>query len=121
MVANSRKKSTTKTRAKAKSSAGGAAKKKSSSSKNVLRSSAAGKHLVIVESPAKARTVGQILGNKYLVTASQGHVRDLPKSKIGVDIDQGFEPSYVIMQSKRSIVNDLKKAGEEAASIYLAT
>ena len=56
---------------------------------------------MIVESPAKARTVGQILGSKYLVTASQGHVRDLPKSKIGVDVERDFEPSYVIMQDKK--------------------
>ena len=121
MVANSRKKSTTKPRAKTKSPAGRTTRKKSKSSKDALKGSAAGKNLVIVESPAKARTVSQILGNKYLVTASQGHVRDLPKSKIGVDIERDFEPSYVIMQNKRSIVNDLKKAGKEAAAIYLAT
>ena len=83
--------------------------------------SAAGKQLVIVESPAKARTVGQMLGNKYVVVASQGHVRDLPKSKIGVDIENEFEPSYVIMRDKRSILNDLKKAGDQAKTIYLAT
>ena len=52
-----------------------------------------GKQLVIVESPAKARTVGQILGKKYVVTASQGHVRDLPKGKMGVDLERDFEPS----------------------------
>ena len=83
--------------------------------------SAAGKQLVIVESPAKARTVGQILGRKYLVTASQGHVRDLPKGKLGVDLEQDFEPSYVTMQDKRSLLNSLKKAGEQATGIYLAT
>ena len=121
MVANTRKKSTTKTGAKTKSPAGGTARKKSRASKKTLLGNATGKHLVIVESPAKARTVGQILGNKYLVAASQGHVRDLPKSKIGVDVDRDFEPSYVIMQDKRSIVNELKKAGEGAKTIYLAT
>ncbi|MFQ6026914.1 MAG: type I DNA topoisomerase [Dehalococcoidia bacterium] len=82
---------------------------------------AAGKRLVIVESPAKARTVGQILGNRYLVTASQGHVRDLPKGKIGVDLEQDFEPSYVTMQTKRSLLTELKKAGNDATEIYLAT
>ncbi|PKB79356.1 MAG: DNA topoisomerase I [SAR202 cluster bacterium Io17-Chloro-G9] len=82
---------------------------------------AAGKSLVIVESPAKARTVGQILGNKYVVTASQGHLRDLPKSKLGVDVEQEFEPSYVVMQDKRKLLNSLKKAGDEAKEIYLAT
>ncbi|MEE8466434.1 MAG: type I DNA topoisomerase, partial [Dehalococcoidia bacterium] len=83
--------------------------------------SSAGKSLVIVESPAKARTVGQILGRKYVVTASQGHVRDLPKSKIGVDIEQDFEPSYVIMKDKRSLLTQIKKAGNEAKEIFLAT
>ena len=75
------------------------AKKKSIKAKSsaVKLPSSAGKSLVIVESPAKARTVGQILGRKYVVTASQGHVRDLPKSKIGVDVEQDFEPSYVCL------------------------
>ena len=80
-----------------------------------------GKDLVIVESPAKARTVGQILGNKYVVTASQGHLRDLPKSKIGVNVEQDFEPSYVVMQDKRSLVKELRTAGDTANNIYLAT
>ena len=80
-----------------------------------------GKQLVIVESPAKARTVGQILGRKYVVTASQGHVRDLPKGKMGVDLEQDFQPSYVTMQDKRSLVTSLKKAGDQASGIYLAT
>ena len=120
MVTNSSKKSTAKPRAKAKSQTSGTGQKKSNNGKNAL-GSATGKSLVIVESPAKARTVGQILGSKYLVTASQGHVRDLPKSKIGVDVDQDFEPSYVIMQDKKAIVKALKKAGDEATEIYLAT
>ena len=83
--------------------------------------SSAGKSLVIVESPAKARTVGQILGNKYVVTASHGHVRDLPKSKIGVDVEQDFEPSYVIMRDKQSLLTQIKKAGKEAKQVFLAT
>ena len=80
-----------------------------------------GKDLVIVESPAKARTVGQILGRKYVVTASQGHLRDLPKSKIGVKVEEDFEPSYVVMQDKRSLLKELKAAGDSARDIYLAT
>ena len=84
-------------------------------------SSTKGKDLVIVESPAKARTVGQILGTKYVVTASQGHLRDLPKSKIGVKVEEDFEPSYVVMQDKRSLLKDLKTAGDAANNIYLAT
>ena len=80
-----------------------------------------GRDLVIVESPAKARTVGQILGRKYVVTASQGHLRDLPKSKIGVKVEEDFEPSYVVMQDKRSLLKELKSAGDAAKDIYLAT
>ena len=102
------------------------AKKKTTKAKGSKASAAkslnaAGKNLVIVESPAKARTVGQILGSKYVVAASQGHLRDLPKSKIGVDVEQDFEPSYVIMQDKRSLLIQLKKAGDSAKDIYLAT
>ncbi len=98
-------------------------KAKSSKSKSsaVKLPSSAGKSLVIVESPAKARTVGQILGRKYVVTASQGHVRDLPKSKIGVDVEQDFEPSYVIMKDKQSLLTQIKKAGNEAKEVFLAT
>ena len=89
--------------------------------KKLTLPSTTGKQLVIVESPAKARTVGQILGENYVVTASQGHVRDLPKGKMGVDLEQDFEPSYVTMQDKRSLVTTLKKAGDQASGIYLAT
>lgn len=116
MPASSNAKTATKPRAKT----GAKGRKKAPAKKSSL-GSAVGKSLVIVESPAKARTVGQILGRKYLVTASQGHVRDLPKSKIGVDIEQGFAPSYIIMQDKKSIVKELKRAGSEAKEIYLAT
>ena len=81
----------------------------------------AGKRLVIVESPAKARTVGQILGNRYVVTASQGHVRDLPKSKMGVDLENEFQPTYVTMRDKMPLVKEIKRAGDEASDIFLAT
>ena len=121
MATSSSKKITTKTGTKPKAKGTGASPRKTSSRKSTIRSSAAGKHLVVVESPAKARTVAQMLGKKYLVTASLGHVRDLPKSKIGVDVERDFEPSYVVMKDKRVIVNDLKKAGDEATEIYLAT
>ena len=107
-----------KTTAKRKSTKAKGSKGRSSA---VKLPSSAGKSLVIVESPAKARTVGQILGNKYVVTASQGHVRDLPKSKIGVDVEQDFEPSYVIMKEKQSLLTQIKKAGNEAKQVYLAT
>lgn len=83
--------------------------------------SAAGKRLVIVESPAKARTVGQILGNKYVVAASMGHVRDLPKSTLGVDTEREFTPRYLTMKDKKELVNSLKAAGAKASEIFLAT
>ena len=109
-------KTTTAAAAKAKTTKAKAATKKKASTFKT-----AGKRFVIVESPAKARTVGQILGNKYVVTASQGHVRDLPKGKMGVDFENDFEPSYVTMKEKRSLLTELKKAGDAASDIYLAT
>ena len=95
--------------------------KRGTARKKITIANTEGKQLVIVESPAKARTVGQILGKGYVVTASLGHVRDLPKGKIGVDLEQDFEPSYVTMQDKRALLNQLKKAGDQAKSVYLAT
>ncbi|MCH8199612.1 MAG: type I DNA topoisomerase [Chloroflexi bacterium] len=80
-----------------------------------------GRHLVVVESPAKATTVGRILGSAYTVKASMGHVRDLPEGKLGVDTDQEFLPDYQVMKDKRSIIADLKKAGAAADDVYLAT
>ncbi|MEK7815139.1 MAG: type I DNA topoisomerase [Chloroflexota bacterium] len=110
------------TSAKGKSRVARATGRKAATPKGVSRArSSLGKHLVIVESPAKARTIGQILGAQYLVTASQGHVRDLPRSKIGVDVEQDFQPSYMVIEAKRTILDTLKKAGTTAASIYLAT
>ena len=96
-------------------------KGKTGANSKTVQLKTAGKSLVIVESPAKARTVGQILGNKYVVAASLGHVRDLPKSAIGVDVDHDFQPSYVVMKDKQKLLNSLKKAGDEAKEIYLAT
>jgi DNA topoisomerase-1 len=81
----------------------------------------AGKSLVVVESPAKARTIARILGDDYIMKASQGHVRDLPSKKLGVDIERDFEPQYFVSDSKQAIVTDLKKAGNAASTIYLAT
>ena len=80
-----------------------------------------GKDLVIVESPAKARTVGQILGNDYVVTASQGHVRDLPQWRFGVNIEDDFAPLYEVVRDKKDLVSQLKAAGDDARDIYLAT
>lgn len=78
------------------------------------------KALLIVESPAKARTINKYLGPGYKVMASMGHVRDLPKSKLGVDVDKNFEPQYIVIPERAKVVGELKKAAEEAASIILA-
>jgi len=77
--------------------------------------------LVIVESPAKARTLNKILGRSYSVKASVGHVRDLPRSSLGVDIDNGFIPKYVVPAAKKKIVGEIRKAASKANSVYLAT
>ncbi|MCI0816458.1 MAG: type I DNA topoisomerase, partial [Chloroflexi bacterium] len=74
-----------------------------------------------MESPAKATTVGRILGRNYIVKASMGHVRDLPEGRLGVDPDQDFLPEYQVMKDKRAIIADLKKAGAAADDVYLAT
>jgi len=79
------------------------------------------KNLVIVESPAKARTLSRILGGSYQIEASMGHVRDLPKSSLGVDVEKGFKPSYVLLPDKKKVVTGLKKAAQEAKKVYLAT
>ena len=83
------------------------------------------KHLVIVESPAKARTIERYLGDDYRVLASYGHVRDLPdnpgKGKFGVDVEHGFTPEYVISEDRRKQVADIEKAAKSADTVYLAT
>jgi len=79
------------------------------------------KGLVVVESPAKARTIGRILGRQYTVLASLGHIRDLPKSKLGVDVDNGFEPQYVVPKAKSKVVSEIREAASKADAVYLAT
>ena len=78
-------------------------------------------NLVIVESPAKAKTIGKYLGPDYKVTASMGHVRDLPKSKLGVDIDGGFVPDYQPIKGKEDVIKELKKEAKASQRVYLAT
>ena len=70
--------------------------------------------LVIVESPAKANTIKKFLGGKSKVVASMGHIRDLPKSKLGVDVENDFEPQYINIRGKASLINSLKKDAKEA-------
>ena len=79
------------------------------------------KNLVIVESPAKAKTIEKYLGSGYKVTASMGHLRDLPKSKMGVDIEKGFEPQYIPVRDKTELIQQLKKDAKSAGTVYLAT
>ena len=79
------------------------------------------KALVVVESPAKAKTINKYLGRNYKVVASMGHVRDLPKSKLGVDIEDGFEPSYEVIASRKKVLKDLKDAAKDATEIFVAT
>ena len=80
-----------------------------------------GQKLVIVESPAKAKTIGKYLGKNYIVEASMGHVRDLPKSKLGVDIEDNFTPKYITIRGKGDLLDKLKKSAKKADKIYLAT
>ncbi len=78
-------------------------------------------HLVIVESPSKAKTIGKYLGPDYTVKASMGHLRDLPKSKMGVDLDNDFTPQYIPVRGKEDLIKELKKAALQADTVYLAT
>lgn len=79
------------------------------------------KNLVIVESPAKAKTISRFLGKDYKVLASMGHVRDLPKSKMGIDTEKDFEPEYEVSPEKKKVITELKAALKGAGTLYLAT
>jgi DNA topoisomerase-1 len=78
------------------------------------------KSLVIVESPAKAKTINKYLGRNFVVKASMGHVKDLPKSKLGVDLDHGFEPDFITIRGKSKVLKELKDAAKKVENIYLA-
>ena len=78
-------------------------------------------NLVIVESPSKATTIKGYLGSGYKVIASKGHVRDLPKSKLGVDIENGFEAHYINIRGKGDLIKDIKKEAKAANKVFLAT
>ena len=79
------------------------------------------KSLVVVESPAKAKTINKYLGKDYKVVASMGHIRDLPKSKLGVDIDEGFEPAYEPIPARKKVIKELRAAAKGVSDIYVAT
>lgn len=80
-----------------------------------------GKTLVIVESPAKAKTLKKILGGTYEIKASMGHIRDLPKSRIGVHIDEDFRPDYIPVRGKAAVIKELQKKAETAGRVLLAS
>ena len=82
---------------------------------------AAKRSLVIVESPSKAKTISKFLGSRYNVMASVGHIRDLPKSRMGVKIEDNFEPEYINVRGKAQLIKDLKTAASESDKVYLAT
>src|SRR4051794_1729323 len=79
------------------------------------------KALVVVESPAKAKTINKYLGRDYKVIASMGHIRDLPKSRLGVDVDNDFEETYESLESRKKVLKELKDAAKDATEIYVAT
>ncbi|MFA6340497.1 MAG: DNA topoisomerase, partial [Bacteroidales bacterium] len=79
------------------------------------------KNLVIVESPAKAKTIAKALGEGYSVTSSFGHIRDLSKKKLGIDMEQGYTPQYVIPPDKKDLIKNLTKAASEASVVWLAS
>jgi DNA topoisomerase-1 len=79
------------------------------------------KSLIIVESPAKAKTINKFLGKDYVVTSCYGHIRDLPDSGLNIDIENGFEPNYVVSDEKKDVIKELKKLAKGADDILLAT
>lgn len=79
------------------------------------------KYLVIVESPTKAKTIEKYLGRNYKVVASKGHLRDLPKSRMAVDIENDYQPDYISIRGKGDLIKELKKYGHKAEKIYLAS
>jgi DNA topoisomerase-1 len=89
--------------------------------KPVARKSLARKSLVVVESPTKVKTIQKYLDSGYIVKASMGHVRDLPKSKLGVDEKKGFKPDYKVLPAKKKVLDELKKAAEKVDALYIAT
>ena len=80
-----------------------------------------GKPLLIVESPTKARTITRLLGERYTVLSSKGHVMDLPKSSLGVDLEHNFEPHYINIRGKEDVIRELKAAAKKAREIYLGS
>ena len=97
------------------------AAKKTAARKPAAKKSAGGTMLVIVESPAKAKTIGKYLGRGYTVMASMGHIRDLPASTLGIDVENNYQPKYIIIKGKNALVKELKAEAKQAETVYLAT
>ena len=95
--------------------------KKTAKKGSVKVSDFEGKKLVIVESPAKARTLEKILGNEYKVLASIGHVRDLPKARLAIDIENNFDPEYINVRGKAQLIKELKNASSVSKTTFLAS
>ena len=102
-------------------SASGTDRKTGSKTGKASGKSTGSKKLVIVESPSKAKTIGKYLGSTYKVVASVGHVRDLPSSKLGIDIEGGFDPQYISIRGKGPLIRELKAEAKKASKVYLAT
>ena len=96
------------------------AAKKATTAKKTTTKGSTGKSLVIVESPTKAKTLTKYLGRGYQVVASVGHIKDLPKSKLGIDLDHDFQPQYVVIRGKSKVLTDIKAQAKNAKNIYLA-
>lgn len=96
-------------------------KKKTTSKRKTTRRAKPKKKLVIVESPSKAKTIGKFLGRSYKVVASLGHVRDLPKSQMGVDIENNYQPDYISIRGKGDVIKELRKDAKNAKAVYLAS
>ncbi|MFD1421265.1 type I DNA topoisomerase [Lactiplantibacillus songbeiensis] len=99
----------------------GAKKRPAKKTATKRRTRATGKKLVIVESPSKAKTIEKYLGRSYKVVASLGHIRDLPKSKMGVDVENNYEPHYISIRGKGDVIKGLRKEAKKAKAVYLAS
>ena len=89
--------------------------------KSKAKTKASKTNLLIVESPAKAKTIKKYLGRSYTVLASMGHLRDLPKSQLGIDTENNFEPKYITIRGKGELTSELKKAAKNSKNIFIAT
>ncbi|MBR0358805.1 MAG: DNA topoisomerase I, partial [Selenomonadaceae bacterium] len=118
--AAAKKTAATKTAAK-KTTAAKTAAKKTAAKKTRAKKEEKGGTLVLVESPTKAKTIERYLGKGYTVRASMGHLRDLPKSQFGIDVENNFEPKYINIRGKGDLIKALKKDAAKADKVYLAS